>query len=206
MLVVALTGNIASGKSAVAERMVARGAVLIDADVLAREAVAPGSPALAAIARRWGSGVLDAHGALDRGALRRIVFDAPAELEALNAIVHPRVEVRRQELITDAHERGARIVVCDIPLLFERGMEAGFGVVVLVHAPARVRRERLTTLRGLSLAEADRMMAAQDPAEAKRALADFVIDNDGTLEQLHARTDAVWDELERRADGPHRVS
>ena len=199
MLIVALTGNIASGKSSVARLLAARGARIVDADVLAREVVEPGSAALGEIAARWGKGVLLPNGRLDRAALRDIVFAAPAELEALNAIVHPRVELRRRELVAQARAEGERVVVCDIPLLFEQGMERSFDVVLLVDAPEALRRERLVATRGLSGDEADRMIAAQMPSAAKRERADIVIDNDTSLAELEQQVDEVWKELERRS-------
>ncbi|MEO7963753.1 MAG: dephospho-CoA kinase [Gemmatimonadaceae bacterium] len=199
MITVGLTGNIASGKSAVSRELVRRGATLIDADVLAREVVEPNAPALAAIVARWGGRVLQDDGTLNRGALRAFVFRSPAELEALNAIVHPMVEQRRRALIEEARARGTSIVFCDIPLLFEKSMQRAFDYVVLVDADESTRLQRLVTERGLSVVEASQMMAAQMPSHDKRALADFIIDNDGTFDDLAARIDALWDELERRA-------
>jgi dephospho-CoA kinase len=196
MRIVGLTGNIAAGKSAVAARLAARGAPIIDADLLAREAVAPGTPALAAIAHRWGAGVLGADGALDRGALRRIVFVDPAERDALDAIVHPAVARLRKAAVETARRRGEPIIVCDIPLLFEAGLEDTVDTIVLVDAPEALRRERLIRDRGLAPAEADAMMAAQMPADWKRARAHHLIENDGTLEELDARVEALWETLE----------
>jgi dephospho-CoA kinase len=199
LLSVALTGNIASGKSSVAHRLASHGATIIDADVLAREVVEPGSPALAEIRARWGGDVLRDDGSLDRQAMRRIVFDDAGEREALNAIVHPRVEARRRELLEEARARGERLVISDIPLLFEKGLETRFDLIVLVDAPRDVRRARLMTVRGLSGADADRMLDAQLPSESKRARADIVIDNVGTLDELATRADALWSDLQRRA-------
>ncbi len=199
MLLVALTGNIASGKSAVASRLAALGATIIDADLLAREAVAPGTPALDEIVARWGASMRTADGALDRAALRAIVFADPAEREALNAIVHPRVEALRRARIESARSAGATIVVCDIPLLFETGLDRAFDCIVLVDAPEEIRRERLMTHRALSRAEADRMIAAQLPVEPKRARATYVIDNAGSIAALHAAVDALWRTLQERA-------
>jgi len=200
MLLVALTGNIASGKSTVATMFVARGATLIDADVLARHAVRVGTPGYEAIVRRWGSSVLSADGVLDRGALRHIVFEQPEELRALNGIVHPEVERMRTELVAAARARGDRIVVCDIPLLFENNLTAGFDRIVLVDAPRSVRLERLVRDRGLRETEAMAMIAQQMPADLKRARADFVIDNDGTRQALEQRVDEVWRALSAEAD------
>jgi dephospho-CoA kinase len=197
MLIVGLTGNIASGKSTVARRFASHGAAIIDADALAREAVAPGRPALAAITARWGSGILDPHGALDRVALRRLAFGDPAELVALNAIIHPVVARRRETLIAEARSRGDRVVVADIPLLFEAGLTGEVDVIVLVDAPNEVRRARLIRDRGLAGPEADAMIAAQMPTALKRARADHLIENAGTVGALERRADEVWETLSR---------
>src|SRR5437762_12542561 len=149
MLLVGLTGNIASGKSTVAQMLSERGATIIDADVLARRAVELGTPAYERIVSRWGSDVLSADGHLDRAALRRIVFADHAQLEELNQIVHPEVERLRSRLVAEARERGDRIVVCDIPLLFERHMTDRFDTIVLVDAERPIRLERLVKDRGL---------------------------------------------------------
>jgi dephospho-CoA kinase len=199
MLLVGLTGNIASGKSTVARLLADRGASLVDADLLAREAVRPGTPALAAIVDRWGPAVLAPDGALDRAALRARVFDDPAELEALNAIVHPEVGRLRDAALAAARGRGDRLVVCDVPLLFERDLAGDFDVVVLVDAPRDLRLERLVHDRGLREPEAMGMIAAQMPAELKRARADLVIENAGPREALAEQVDAVWRALAARA-------
>src|SRR5947207_12000036 len=174
MLNVALTGNIAAGKSSVVELFRRWGATVIDADALARDAQAPGSAVLAAIAKRFGADVLAADGSLDRVALRGKVMGDNDALLALNAIVHPAVQQRRLELQRAAAERGDAIVVNDIPLLFEVLDPAQFATVVLVDAPVALRRTRLRALRGLSNEEADRMIAAQMPAERKRPLSRHV--------------------------------
>lgn len=197
MILIGLTGNIASGKSTVAKFFEARGATIIDADALSRRAVEPGTPALRSIVARWGTGVLSPDGSLDRAALRHVVFDRPDELEALNAIVHPEVGRLRDEEIADATARGDRVVVCDIPLLFERRLADSFTRIVLVDAPRPIRLERLMRDRGLSQEEAVQMIAAQMPAELKRARADFVIENAGTREQLADRVREVWDSITR---------
>ncbi len=195
MLVVGLTGNIAAGKSAVAARLASHGVPIIDADRLARDAVAPGTPALRAIVRRWGPDILAADRTLDRAALRRIVFTDDAERSALDAIVHPEVGRLRNAAVEAERARGAPLVVCDIPLLFEVGLEDLVDRIVLVDAPVAVRRERLVRDRGLTAAEADAMIAAQMPADRKRALAHHLIENLGTRETLHAQVDALVDEL-----------
>lgn len=199
MLNVALTGNIASGKSTVAELFRAWGATVIDADRLVREAQAPGSPVLAAIAERFGQDLLDPAGVLDRAALRRRVMGDPAALAELNRLVHPDVLRRRAALEREARERGDRIAVSDIPLLFEAADPGAFDAVVLVDAPVAIRRARLVAQRGLTAAEADQMLAAQAPSESKRARSTYVIDNDGDRETLEARARDVWTQLLARA-------
>jgi dephospho-CoA kinase len=201
MLLVGLTGNIGSGKSTVAQLLSERGATIIDADVLARRAVELGTVAYDRIVARWGSDVLSPDGHLDRAALRRIVFANPEQLEELNQIVHPEVERLRARLVDQARVRGDRIVVCDIPLLFERHMTDRFDRIILVDAHRAVRLERLVGDRGLRETEAMDMIAAQMPAELKRARADFVIDNDGTLSQLERKVHDVWTTLLGEADG-----
>jgi dephospho-CoA kinase len=203
MLLVGLTGNIGSGKSTVTQLLSERGATIIDADVLARRAVEVGMPAYKSIAARWGTSILTGeNGPIDRGALRRVVFSDPAELEQLNAIVHPEVERMRAALVEEARQRGDRLVVCDIPLLFERRMTDTFDRIVLVDAPRPMRLERLVRERGLKETEAMDMIVAQMPAELKRARADFIIDNDGTLTQLVDRVAEVWGALRSEADAP----
>ena len=200
MLKVGLTGNIAAGKSSVAEVWRSLGATVVDADELARRAVEPGTPAHAAIAAEWGSWVLEDGGALDRAALRQIVFADPEARERLEGIVHPAVAALRDEHYREASERGEKLVVADIPLLFEVGMADDFDVVVLVDAPEDVRLARLVSDRGLDADEARRMIAAQMPAELKRARADVVIRNTGTRGDLQDRARDVWRELVRRAE------
>jgi dephospho-CoA kinase len=195
MFLVGLTGNIGSGKSTVAQLLSERGATIIDADVLARRAVEAGTEAYRAIVERWGTSILGADAMLDRGALRRIVFSEASELEQLNAIVHPEVERMRAGLVERARQRGDQLVVCDIPLLFERRMTERFERIVLVDAPRPVRLERLVRERGLRETEAMDMIVAQMPAELKRARADFVIDNDSSLTALDQRVADVWSAL-----------
>jgi dephospho-CoA kinase len=192
MLLVGLTGNIASGKSTAARMLSERGATIIDADVLARRAVERGTPAYERIVERWGDAVLAPDGHLDRAALRRIVFSDAEELERLNAIVHPEVERMRDRLVREARERGDRIVVADIPLLFERHLGGSFDRIILVDAPRALRLERLVRERGLRETEAMEMITAQMPAELKRAGADIVIDNDGTVAELERDVEAAW--------------
>jgi dephospho-CoA kinase len=199
VLNVGLTGNVAAGKSTVAALFRRWGAWLVDADALAREAVAPGSPALATIAARFGADLVQADGTLDRAALRHRVMGVRAERAALNAIVHPEVGRLREREMARAAAALARIVVHDIPLLFEALDPAAFDAVVLVDAPVPVRRARLLGDRGLSPADADTLLAAQDDAATKRARSTFVIDNDGDRDRLEARALDVWRLLQARA-------
>jgi dephospho-CoA kinase len=199
MLTVALTGNIAAGKSSVAALFQRWGATVIDADRLAREAQAPGTPGLAAIVERFGPTVLGAEGGLDRARLRALVVDDPAALSDLNAIVHPVVARRSEALLAGARARGDSVAVYDIPLLFEAADPGDFDAVVLVDAPEAVRLERLVRERGLASDEAAWMIAAQMPAAAKRGRSDFVIENAGDQAALEAAAAAVWQALEARA-------
>lgn len=200
MLKVGLTGNIAAGKSSVADVWRTMGAAVVDADELSRRAVEPGTPAHDAIAREWGTWVLEEGGALDRAALRQIVFADPEARARLEGIVHPAVAALRDEEYREARARGEKLVVADIPLLFEVGMADEFDVVVLVDAPEEVRLRRIVTDRGLDEDEARRMIAAQMPAELKRARADVTINNNGTLGDLQDRARDVWRQLVRRAE------
>ncbi|WP_412542328.1 dephospho-CoA kinase [Longispora sp. K20-0274] len=190
MLRVGLTGGIGAGKSAVARDLAARGAVIVDSDVLAREVVAPGTEGLAEVVATFGDGVLT-DGALDRAALAAVVFADPSARARLERIVHPRVRARSAELTAAA---GDAIVVNDIPLLVEVGMAPTFHLVLVVEADHAVRLDRLVD-RGLPRAEAESRMAAQASDEQRRRAADVVLDNSGTLDDLHARLDVVWDRL-----------
>ena len=200
MLNVALTGNIASGKSTVAELFRVWGATVIDADRLVRDAQAPGSPVLRAIAARFGQDLIDPSGMLDRKALRQRVMGDPAALADLNRLVHPDVLRRRSALENEARNRGDRIVVSDIPLLFEAADPSAFDVIVLVDAPETVRRSRLLAQRGLSAQDADRMLAAQAPTGPKRERSTYVIDNDADRAALEARAREVWARLIAQAE------
>ena len=200
MILIGLTGNIASGKSEVARMLADRGATLIDADVLAREAVEPDTQALKDIVKRWGKDVLKSDGSLDRGALRQIVFADQNELDALNRIVHPGVTRLRDREIARARDRGDQLVVCVIPLLFERNLVEEFDAIVLVDAPRPLRLERLVRTRGLDETDAMNMIVSQMPAELKRARADYVIENNGSLEDLERDVDELWSSLHLDAE------
>ncbi|NQX33751.1 dephospho-CoA kinase [Herbiconiux sp. VKM Ac-2851] len=195
MFVIALTGGIAAGKSTVARRFAEHGAVVIDADRLAREAVEPGTPGLAAIAERFGPGVIDGDGRLDRPALGAIVFaDEEARLD-LNGITHPAVAALLKERLAETAQADPdAIVVYDVPLLAESGgrRDGLFRFVVVVEAPAEVRVQRLIELRGMAADEAERRVASQASDEERRALADIIIDTGGTLDETVQQTDAAW--------------
>lgn len=195
MISVGLTGNIAAGKSAVADLFRSWGATVIDADQLVRELQEPGSPVLAAMIERFGPRILRPDGTLDRPALRAHVLEHPGARADLERIVHPAVEARRRALVETARRRGDRVVVSDIPLLFESGDPSLFDAVVLVDAPAGVRLERLVQLRGLDRDTAAALIEAQMPAEEKRARSDYVIENAGDLGDLERATRSVWRRL-----------
>jgi dephospho-CoA kinase len=199
MLLVGLTGNIASGKTEVTRLLAERGARILDADELGREAVAPGTPALDRIVARWGPDVLAADGSLNREELRHQVFSDPDQLEALNQIVHPEIAELRDERIAAARAEGVRILVYVAPLLFERKLTEQCDRIVLVDAPRELRFDRLLRKRGIDEAEALNMIAAQMPAELKRAGADYIVENTGSLTELRRSVDEVWQALEKDA-------
>jgi dephospho-CoA kinase len=197
-----LTGGIASGKSVVAARLAEHGAVVVDADAIAREVVEPGTPALARIAEEFGPDVITPDGALDRAALGAIVFADPSKLAALNGITHPAVLELSQRRFAEAGAADPdAVVVYDVPLLSEARGKAEFDVVVVVSAPEETRIERMVDLRGMSRQEAERRIRSQDSDETRRGLADIVIESGGTLDETLAQADAVWDELHQRAVG-----
>ncbi|MFD7421753.1 dephospho-CoA kinase [Streptomyces californicus] len=200
MLKVGLTGGIGAGKSEVSRLLVERGAVLIDSDRIAREVVEPGTPGLAAVVEEFGPDILTAEGTLDRPALGALVFADDQRRAALNAIVHPLVGARAAELERAAPEDA--VVVHDVPLLTENGLAPFYDLVVVVDASAGTQLDRLVTLRGMTESDARARMAAQATREERRAVADLVVDNDGTHEALVEQVDAVWDELVRRAAAP----
>lgn len=195
MLSVGLTGGIGSGKSAVSALLAAHGAVVIDADLVAREVVAPGTPGLARVAERFGAEVLLPDGGLDRAALGTRVFADPQELHALNAIVHPLVGEQTRVLVQQARAAHAQVVVHDVPLLVENGLAGAYDAVVVVAAMPETQLDRLVRLRGMAEAEARQRMAAQAPLADKLAVATHVIDNDGALQDLAAQVERLWHEL-----------
>ncbi|OYX55675.1 MAG: dephospho-CoA kinase [Micrococcales bacterium 32-70-13] len=196
MEVIGLTGGIAAGKSVVSARLAALGAAVIDADLLAREAVAPGSPGLDAVRRRFGDAVLAPDGSLDRPALGALVFADPAARADLNAIVHPEVQrLYRERLERLEADDPESIVVYDVPLLVEARSTEEFAIVVVVHAPAEQRVERLVALRGMDRASAQERVAAQASDEERLAVADVVIDTSGTMAHTLEQVDALWERL-----------
>ncbi|MFE5913197.1 dephospho-CoA kinase [Streptomyces wedmorensis] len=197
MLKVGLTGGIGAGKSEVSRLFVSYGAVLIDADRIAREVVEPGTPGLAAVVEAFGEDVLTEEGTLDRPRLGSIVFADPDKLATLNAIVHPLVGARSAEL--ESRAAAGDVVVHDVPLLTENGLAPLYDLVVVVDASPETQLDRLVRLRGMVETEARARMAAQATREQRLAVADLVIDNDGPLDALAPQVRKVWDELERRA-------
>ncbi|GGV62431.1 MULTISPECIES: dephospho-CoA kinase [Streptomyces] len=197
MLKVGLTGGIGAGKSEVSRLLVEYGAVLIDADRVAREVVAPGTPGLAAVVEAFGPEILAPDGSLDRPRLGALVFNDPDKLALLNSIVHPLVGARSRALEQAAAEDA--VVVHDVPLLTENGLAPLYDVVVVVDVAPETQLDRLVRLRGMTEEDARARMAAQATREERRKIADIVIDNDVPLEQLRRRVREVWEELVRRA-------
>ena len=202
MLRVGLTGGIGSGKSAVAGRLAALGAIVLDGDKAARAVVEPGTPGLAEVAETFGAGVLRPDGSLDRARLAAIVFSDEAARAKLNAITHPLIHARIQAAEDAAVRAGGpeTIVVHDIPLLAEGQRAADFELVIVVDVPPEVQIARLAA-RGLPEDQARARMAAQATREQRLAIADIVIDNSGTLDELDLRVGAVWTELLARVQG-----
>lgn len=190
MLRVGLTGGIGSGKSTVAGRLGELGAVIVDADRIAREVVAPGTQGLAAVVEEFGPGILAPDGTLDRPALSRIVFADDDRRAALNGIIHPLVYARRSELVAAAPHDA--IVVEDIPLLVENSRGKGFPLVIVVHAPAGERVRRIAATRAMTEEDAWARVRAQADDDSKRAAADVWLDNSGTPEATLAAVDSVW--------------
>lgn len=199
MLKVGLTGGIGSGKSAVARLLVERGAHLVDADLLAREVVAPGTPGLAGLVAAFGAEVLAPDGSLDRGRLAAVAFTDDDSRAILNGVLHPLIAALTLQRYAQAEAAGVDVLVHDVPLLVENGLAARYDVVVVVQAPVEVRLDRLTRLRGMTEADARARMAAQASDEARAAVADVVIDNAGTPEELAAQVDVLWSRLLVRA-------
>ena len=197
MLRVGLTGGIGAGKSEVSARLAAQGAVVIDADAIAREVVEPGTEGLAEVVEAFGPEVLLPDGTLDRPRLGEIVFADPELRGKLNEIIHPRVGARMAELEREAGP--ASIVVHDVPLIAESGRTDAYDLVVVVDVPPRVQLDRLVRRRGMTREQAEARMAAQASREQRLAIADIVIDNSGSLAELDRQVGDLWSELRRRS-------
>jgi dephospho-CoA kinase len=199
MQLIGLTGGIASGKSVVAARLAERGAVVVDADRIAREVVDPGTPALARIAEEFGGAVIASDGSLDRAALGALIFTSPEKRAALNAITHPAVAERSHELFAAAADANPHaIVVYDVPLLVDTGRVDEFDLVVVVNASTATRVERMIELRGMTRSEALHRINSQATDTERLAIADIVIDSNGTLDETLAQADALWERLSAR--------
>ncbi|XVQ88960.1 dephospho-CoA kinase [Microbispora siamensis] len=196
MLKVGLTGGIGSGKSEVSRRLAARGAVVVDADKIAREVVEPGTPGLAEIVEAFGEDVLRPDGTLDRERLGAIVFADAEKLKVLNGIVHPKVGERSEQLQREAPDDA--VVVYDVPLLAENNLAALYDVVIVVDTPDEVRLERLLRFRGMPEADARARIAAQASREDRLRIADIVMRNEGSLDDLDAQVDRIWQDLSAR--------
>jgi dephospho-CoA kinase len=194
---VGLTGGIGTGKSEVSRRLVSYGAVVIDADAVAREVVAPGTPGLAEVASEFGPDVLRSDGSLNRERLGELVFGDESLRRKLNAIVHPRVRERMAELERQAGD--APVIVHDVPLLAENHLAGSFDLVVVVDVPARIQLDRLARERGMSREQVEARMNAQATREDRLAVADIVVDNSGSLAELDREVGDLWAELRKRA-------
>lgn len=206
MYLIGLTGGIASGKTVVAQRLAEHGAVHIDADVLAREVVEPGEPALTSIREAFGSDVIDSDGRLDRSALADIIFADPDARSTLNGITHPAIKERARQLIAEAAARDAdATVVYDVPLLVEAGVfdQHPFDIIVVVNASTATRARRLVELRGLTRDEAAHRLNSQVSDTERLAIADVVIDSNGEVEDTLRQADRLWDTVQRSASRKH---
>ena len=192
MLRLGLTGGIGAGKSTVAALLADHGAVIIDADAIAREIVQPGTPALVELVDAFGVGILRDDGSLNRGELARLAFADPDAAARLNGIMHPAIRAESERRIADAAARGASVVVYDMPLLVETGQQDHFDVVVVVDVPEEMQVERAVTLRGLDEDDVRRRMQVQASREQRRAAADVVIDNSGDREATARQVEALW--------------
>jgi dephospho-CoA kinase len=201
VLLAGLTGGIGSGKSAVSARLAAHGAVVLDADKAAREVVQPGTPGLAKVVEAFGPSVLGEDGSLDRPTLAEIVFADEARRQVLNEIVHPLVHehMRRAQATAIAESGDGVVLVHDVPLLAEGGRGGQFDVVIVVDVPPQVQVERLVRYRAMTAQQAAARMSAQASREQRLAIADIVVDNSGTLEDLDKQVAEVWDQLVSRA-------
>lgn len=184
MKIIGLTGGIGSGKSTVARSLQEHGFPIVDADLIAREIVEPGQPALAELAKEFGEDILNADGSLDRGLLASRAFTTKGTTQRLNNITHPRINQRTQELFDEARENGAEAIIYDMPLLIDKGLHKDMDATIVVHAAEHVRLERLTTKRGLDVDDVRRRINAQIDDETRKQYADILLDNNGTEEDL----------------------
>jgi dephospho-CoA kinase len=192
---IGLTGGIACGKSTVASLLTQRGAFLIDADRIAREVVEPGSMGLDRIVERFGQAVLQVDGSLNRKKLGELVFSDTAARRELESILHPQIRSLMKERMTKAEQdQPTRLVVVDVPLLYESKLQSMFEAIMVVYVPVHVQRERLMSRDGLTLEQAEARIQSQMPIEEKRGLADFVIDNSGTIESTREQLERFWRE------------
>ncbi|MDJ0335139.1 dephospho-CoA kinase [Salinibacterium sp. G-O1] len=205
MYLIGLTGGIASGKSVVARRLAEHGAIVVDADQVARDVVEPGTPALVAIAAQFGNEVIHNDGTLDRAALGSIIFSDPAQRKVLNEITHPAVLEASHALFAAAEAADPRaVVVYDVPLLAEGTRVDEFDLVVVVHASAETRIARMVELRGLSREDAERRIGSQASDAERLAIADVIIGSDGTLDETLAQADDLWLRVVESALSKHR--
>jgi dephospho-CoA kinase len=199
VIVIGLPGGIASGKSTVASMLRELGAPIVDADLIARQVVEPGQPALAEIADRFGADVLDADGRLDRKAMGERVFSDPIARAALNAIVHPRIAIASRAALAELAAAGNPVALYDAALLVENQIHRGLDGLIVVSAPAAAQIERLCERDSIDESAARARLAAQLPLADKLAVADWVVDNGGSLEQTRAQVEAVWRQVQERA-------
>lgn len=197
MKIIGLTGGIGSGKSTVARILQEHGFPIVDADLIAREIVEPGQPALAELAKEFGEDILNADGSLDRGLLASRAFTTKDTTQRLNNITHPRINQRTQELFDEARENGAEAVIYDMPLLIDKGLHKDMDATIVVHAAEHVRLERLTTKRGLDIDDVRRRINAQIDDETRKQHADILLDNNGTEEDLTQQIAQAVDKIKQ---------
>lgn len=197
MKIIGLTGGIGSGKSTVARSLQKHGFPIVDADLIAREIVEPGQPALAELAKEFGEDILNADGSLDRGLLASRAFTNKDTTQRLNNITHPRINQRTQELFDEARENGAEAVIYDMPLLIDKGLHKDMDATIVVHAAEHVRLERLTTKRGLDVDDVRRRINAQIDDETRKQHADILLDNNGTEEDLTKQIAQAVDKIKQ---------
>lgn len=197
MKIIGLTGGIGSGKSTVARSLQEHGFPIVDADLIAREIVEPGQPALAELTKEFGEDILNADGSLDRGLLASRAFTNKDTTQRLNNITHPRINQRTQELFDEARENGAEAVIYDMPLLIDKGLHKDMDATIVVHAAEHVRLERLTTKRGLDADDVRRRINAQIDDETRKQHADILLDNNGTEEDLTKQIAQAVDKIKQ---------